>query len=321
MSTYAKPARAGRIPDREFGYIPNPPATESFVLSLPLRLRTFAAAAPALQDDDDSDAFPYRAVAACLGIAGQRLHARNQGSVGSCVGNATATGGDITTAGEIVCLRQPERWFAPMAADGMYGLGRDVSGNLGRGDGSYGGAAAKAMRYGTIHMVKYGEHDLTKYGVQRCRDWAARGVPDEVKAAARLHPCRTTTRLVSCEEARAAIQNNYGLNVCSGQGFSSKRDKDGFCRASGSWSHSMAVIGYRGKKSGRRGFLIWNSWGDNASGGPIWPDDMPWGSFWCDWDVFASMLRGGDTFAYSNYDGFPRQTINWHEELVLKLAA
>lgn len=320
MIAYLQPSRQKLPANRAFGYTPNPEATDRFVLSLPPRLRLFSSAAPDLvADDDDSDAFPYRAIAVCMGVPGQRLHARNQGNVGSCVGNATATAGDVTTACEIVYQKQPERWVAPMAADGMYSLGRDVSGNLGRGDGSYGGAAAKAMRFGTIHMVKYGDVDLTKYSAQRCRDWSARGVPAAVKEAARSHPCKTTTPATTCEELRAACRNYYGANVCSGQGFSSKRDADGFCKASGSWSHSMAVIAYRGGK--RRGFLIWNSWGDNASSGPIWPIDMPHGSFWCDWDVMAKMLRGRDTFAYSNYDGFKRQKINWHEELVLRLAA
>lgn len=322
MSAYVLPSRSRQSDDRQFGYLPNPEETRKFVASLPPSRQTFAAAAPNLMDDDDeSDAFPYRAVASCVGMEGKRMHARNQGSVGSCVGNATATAMDISAAGEIIYKREPERWVAPFAADGNYALGRDISGNLGRWDGSYGGAASKGIRYGTLHMLKYGEHDLTKYSAQRCRDWAARGVPEEVKKAAREHPCKTTALVATCEELRASLQNEYGCNVCSGQGFSSKLDKDGFARPSGSWSHSMAIIAYRGKKSGRRGFLIWNSWGDKWNGGPIWPNDMPWGSFWCDWEVMQSMLRGRDTFAYSNYDGFKRQKIDWYSELVLRLAA
>lgn len=293
-----------------FGWRPDPEATEEFVAGLRWKSYAAAVARPIADDDDDRDALLYRATAKLLGLAaGERQHSRNQGPVGSCVGHGTATGGDDTTACEIVIAKQPERWAGLMAADAMYALGRDVAGRLGRGDGSTGSAAAKAMKYGTIHMLQYGDVDLTSYSAKRCKDWARAGVPSAIKEAAKPHPCQTVTRATTPEEARSAVQNGYGGNVCSGVGYSSKRDSEGFCRRSGSWAHSMAIRGYRGESSGRRGFLIQQSWGDNANSGPIWPDDQPWGSFWITWDDMARMLRSGDTFFYSNYSGFPEQTL------------
>ncbi len=290
-------------PNANFGWLPNPTATEAVVASL--RYQSFAETGLIA---DDADAFPYRALAKCLGV--ERLHSRNQGSYGTCVGHGTATGCDITTACEIVVKGEPESWPGLESADAMYGLCRDLSGQLGGGDGSYGGAAAKAVLFGSLHMKKYSdEWDLSAYSGDRARKFARSGVPKALKDFADDHKFRAATRVNNCDELQAAMANGYGVNICSGQGFASVRDEDGFCRASGSWSHSMSVIGYR---KDRRGFLIWNSWGDNWVTGPTWPSDMPHGSFWCEWNTMQRILGQKDSFSYSNYQGFPAQKIDWN---------
>ncbi len=288
------------------GWIPDEAATARFVESLPLGRRTFVEAAPSLVQNDDRDAMVYRAIAKCMKVA--RLQARNQGSVGSCVGHGTATACDLTTACEIVHHHQAERWPGPCAADAYYALGRDLAGMLGRWDGSHGAAAAKAVRHGSLHMTRYGEHDLTRYSPSRAKQWAWHGVPVSLKNVAAKHPFRAVAQVKRADEARGALQNGYGINVCSSQGFSSKRDADGFAKARGTWMHSMAVIGYRGGR--RRGFLIQNSWGDRWIEGSVWPDDQPHGSFWCEWPVMERMLSQRDAFAYSNYDGFVEQRLD-----------
>lgn len=73
----------------------------------------------------------------------------------------------------------------------------------------------------------------------------------------------------------------------------------------------MAGIGVR---HGRRpGGLIWNSWGPSSNSGPHYPDDMPppfrGSTFWVDADVLERMLRQGDSFAMSAYDGFPARLL------------
>lgn len=293
----------------EFGYTPNEQATEAYVSALPQPY--FYSAVPIAETDTkDTNAFLWRALSKALGK--KILSARNQLNVGSCVGNATATSGETVSAVEIFESKQPEEFHGRFAADGLYALSRDVSGNLGRGDGSYGSAAAKALtEVGAIYMQAYagGKYDLSTYSADRCRMWAAKGVPSEVKEEAKKNPFRQAAMVRTCEEARSALQNGFAINVCSGQGFDDVRDADGFCRAQGSWPHSMSVVAYRG--GSRRGFGIWNSWGDNWVKGPVWPEDMPLGFFWCDWDVFERMLRGRDTFAYSDFQGFRIRNIDW----------
>ena len=71
----------------------------------------------------------------------------------------------------------------------------------------------------------------------------------------------------SFAEAAAAIRNGYPVAVCSGQGFTMTRDRDGFCLPRGSWGHCMCFIGVA---VGRRpGLCCLQSWGPNTPDGPI----------------------------------------------------
>jgi hypothetical protein len=97
--------------------------------------------------------------------------------------------------------------------------------------------------------------------------------------------------------------SGYPVPVCSGQGVSSTRDSEGFAAPRGSWAHCMCFTGVR--FGARPGLLCQNSWGPNWIDGPKYPEDQPEGSFWVDADVATRMLKGGDSFAVSGYEGFP----------------
>lgn len=307
---------------REQGWFPDPEHTRAFVAALPPR---YARTAAALVTGSDDDAFPYRHLTKCLAGSKHvdragRLRARNQGPVGSCVGNGSASALDGTAAGDIHARGEPETWPTQdgkpvrTCAAYSYAAGRDIAGQLGRWDGSVGSWQADAYRkWGTVHEMRYRSVDLSEYSADRCKQWAARGVPQTIQAKAGEHKVRSVTLVESPEQARSLLQNSYFLSVCSSQGFSGTRDSQGFMRAQGSWAHCMCVCGYRGAsgRSRRRGFLIVNSWGSGWGKGPIWPEDMPYGAFWCEWDVFARMLRAGDTFAYGGYEGFQESPFDW----------
>ena len=59
---------------------------------------------------------------------------------------------------------------------------------------------------------------------------------------AKKHQVKTISSIRTVEEARDALANGYALSVCSGYGFSSKRDKHGIAKRSGGWNHAMAWI-------------------------------------------------------------------------------
>lgn len=293
------------------GYKPDPVATEAFVQSLPT---SYAIQAMALKDDDDNrDMLNYRnltklikshvqSAARWLNDKGQ-LHSRNQNPAGTCVGFGTATPLDILAACDIAVRNEPERYEGTFSPDWCYGASRDISGNLGRWDGSYGSAAAKAIReWGTLLQLE----SLDQYDYQRARYWARVGVPDEMKTKARPHKVIFTTRLKDIEQTWSCIGNGYPFNMCSNIGWKGNRDSDGAIKRKSSWSHSMGVTSRRTTPSGRRLFLVHQSWGDNWTGGPYF-EDQPLGSFWADWDDIERAIKQGDSFAYSGYEGFVRR--------------
>lgn len=303
------------------GWVPNPKATEAFSKSLPALYTEQVEVL--VKQDNNKDALLYRPLTACLrkaGLATRWLKKRdgidcvrsyNQGNVGSCTGNATAQAINVLSAVEIVLLDKFQEFAAVSSADGIYGLGREAAGMLGSaGDGCYGSAMARAvMQMGTLYCMKYESHDLTEYDQTRCRQFGRNGVGERLKAEAIKHPVRSTVRVKDAESAWSLIGNGYPINVCSNVGFKTKRDKEGICQPSGNWNHSMAVIARRTTSSGKRVFIILNSWGDNWNYGPYW-EDMPWGSFGVEFEVFNRMCKQGDTFAYSELEGFVPQAID-----------
>lgn len=182
-------------------------------------------------------------------------------------------------------------------------------------DGSYGAAAAKWVRdWGVLYRETYpgeSEWDLRGYSKDRAKQWGYWGNGGQrdkgrLDATAKQHPVKAVALVTTFDEAAAAIRNGYPVPVCSGQGFSSTRDKDGFCPPSGSWSHCMCFIGVRWD---REGLLCLNSWGPNWVRGPKWPDDQPDGSFWVDRRTAERMLSGRDSFAVSGDANWPARRL------------
>ena len=119
------------------------------------------------------------------------------------------------------------------------------------------------------------------------------------------HPVITVSQVRSYDEVRDLIANGYAVTIASSQGFSSRRDSDGFAKPYGTWHHQMCILGvddsYR-----RPGVLVQNSWG-KWNGGPK-RNNQPDGSFWVDADVIEKRIfKTGDCCAYSGDDGFEKR--------------
>ncbi len=250
----------------------------------------------------------------------KKLPAHDQG-IGDCVGQGWARGVDVLGGVQIFLHGKAERWVAETSSEVIYVLSRmEVGGGRIRGDGSHGVWAAEAVReHGTLLMQSYldGKYDFTEYSAARARRWAHKcrsctswggGLPDELEPLAKEHPVQTTTLVTGWEQARDAVANGYPVVICSDQGFGKKnftRDEQGFLAPSGTWYHCMLLAGID-TLSERHGGLIINSWGGNWLDGPTrW--DQPEGSFWVEPDVIDSMLKQEDSFAISNYKGYPGQ--------------
>lgn len=298
------------------GYVPNPRATEQFIRSMPK---------PLLRDQGpqlfkqarEHNTFLYRPwVKAYEQRYNQKWVVGAQG-IGDCVSWGWKHGADCHLA-VLWELGETAEWI-PAATEAIYGGSRVEARGVkfgGWSDGSYGAAAAKWVRdWGIVFRQKYDYVDLTRYSAQRAKQWGAYGCGGKndngrLDNEAKKHPIKSVALVTTFEEAARAIQSGYPVVVCSGQGFTSRRDSQGFCAPRGSWSHCMCFIGVR---FDRPGLLCLNSWGPNWVSGPKWPEDQPDGSFWVDAKIATRMLSGRDSFAVSGYSGFPYRPLDHGE--------
>jgi len=236
---------------------------------------------------------------------------------GDCVSFGAGYATTVLSALQIA-LGKLEVFEGEVATEPIYGGSRiQVGGGaLGYGQGSVGLWAAKWLnRYAVIIRKNYTDFgiDLSKYDVDKATKWGNpnNGCPDALVKANSNHLVKTISQVNSYEEARDAIYNGYPITVASNVGFSSMtRDSEGFMRASGSWAHQMYFCGV--KDDNRPGLLCCNSWGTDWSHGPR-PMDIPEGSFFVDADTVNMMFAQGDSWVFSNFDGFEVQelTLDW----------
>jgi hypothetical protein len=224
----------------------------------------------------------------------------------NCVSHSTRNAIDVTRSTEIVGGER-ESWITRSATEGIYGS---------RGHGGQGMSCSGAARWvhqkgGVLLRKDYGFVDLSKYNGSLGAGWGRRGVPSDVTKEGAKHQVKTISNIRSVEEARDAIANGYAISVCSGYGFSSRRDKHGIARKSGSWSHAMAWVAMDDSREiyNETLFLVQNSWGQ-WNGGPK-RLDQPDGSFWIRQGDAAGMLRGGGAWVFSDVDGFPPRNVDW----------
>lgn len=223
--------------------------------------------------------------------------------IGDCVSFGHGHANDLLQCIEF-CLANPGK--TPRPADiqetdteFIYGASREISGNLGPFDGSYGAAAAKAMtEWGMLSRRQLGSEG--SYSGQRAKLWGRRGVPDSLKAQAAKFKLGSVAQVSTWDELVAAIGGGHPVTICSDQGFTLQRDSQGFCRARGRWGHCMFIAGVR---FDRPGACIVQSWGPDTPSGPT-DLDQPSFSFWADRDVIERILSQGDSWALSKSPSF-----------------
>ena len=243
--------------------------------------------------------------------AGGKFPARKQ-TVGDCVAQGAAYAVDAVKSVDIILNKEFEEWVAETATEDLYAGGRvQIGKGRIRGDGSIGAWQARYVNeYGALPRGKYGNVDLTTYSGSKARSWgrSGAGVPKSLIPKAKQHPILTVSKVTTYEEVRDLISNGYAVTIASSQGFSSRRDGEGFAAPKGSWAHQMSILGVDDKHK-RPGVLVQNSWG-KWNGGPK-RHDQPDGSFWVDADeIERRILKKGDSWAFSGYEGFKPRKLN-----------
>lgn len=229
-----------------------------------------------------------------------------------CTSQALATAIDGIKAVEILIKGDLEEWIAETATEPIYAGSRVQIGNgyLRGTAGSYGSWVCEFVKqYGAIVRQKYGNFDLSRYTVKIVRDWADSGVPENILEQSKLHPIKSFSRINNYYEMIDSLANGYLGIICCNQGFTTTRDKDGFCLPQGVWPHAQCVGGFD-DTTNRPGILIINSWGPYVRGAPRY--DEPNGMYYVDADVFDKMCQqqGAECFVISDYNGYPQKTLN-----------
>jgi len=226
-------------------------------------------------------------------------------TTGDCVSHSTRNAVDITRAVEIDVKQEREDFLARGATEAIY----QSRGHRGQGMTCSGAARYVHQSGGILIRKDYGDIDLSIYNSSL---GAKHKIPDSIyEDEAQKHQVKTVSNVRTVEEARDALANGYALSVCSGYGFSSRRDSNGIAKRSGSWSHAMAWIACDDTKErlNETLFLVQNSWGVWNSGPKV--HGQPEGSFWIREKDARGMLSGGGAWVFSNVDGFPARKINW----------
>lgn len=305
------------LPEMQFGWVKNEREVEKHLPTLPGPI--FGG-----MGDADKEVFLWDVVRK---VIGSDLPKGPQG-IGDCVswgsGNFVNTTSCVQIFNKLKSanllhsdFEDPQRQaiveeYQETATESIYALSRvEVGGQRGSySDGSTGIWAMKALSlYGTLSRKYLEKKGLGgKYDKNRAKDWGAKGLPDALEPDARQHLVKSVSLIRSYEEARTAIQNGYGVVVCSDQGFTMTRDRQGFCSPRGTWYHCMFFCANR---NDRPGLCLSQSWGGMVPDGPL-DKGQPDNTFWVDANVVDRMLRQGDSYTGSQFDGYPAQDlIDW----------
>lgn len=279
------------------GWVDNPEARTFIAATLPFP--TFSIAAPQLVADDNSkDVFLYKAWKEVL--KSYPLYIAQ--AIGDCTSFGSGHALDLLQCVDIVLGKPID--FRETCTEAIYGLGREVAGMLGGGDGCFGVAVAKAIsESGVITREKVGP-----YSGQRAKQWGGRGgVPSDIKAACSEFKGTVTTLITTLDELDAACVNGYPSAGGFGEGFSMTRDAEGVCRKSGRWGHEVMCGGKR-TRNGRRQYLLVQSWGPGVPSGPT-TDDQPDFSFWISDTDMQGILSQRDWLTFGLFGGFVKKDL------------
>lgn len=225
-------------------------------------------------------------------------------TTGDCVSHATRNAVDVTRAVEIDIKGESESFEGRSATEAIY---------QSRGHKRQGMTCSGAAKYiheegGILLRKDYGVVDLSKYNSKL---GASHKIPFDIYVReARKHQVKTISMITTVEEARDALANGYGISVCSGYGFSSRRDAKGIAKKSGGWAHAMAWIACDDTRERYKEtlFLVQNSWGKWNSGPKV--HGQPDGSFWIREKDARGMLAGNwGSWVFSDVDGFPARDL------------
>lgn len=192
----------------------------------------------------------------------------------------------------------------------IYGISRVQigGGRVGNSDGSTGAWAAKGVQeYG---IVADDDPGVPAYSGNVARQWGRQGPPRDLIALGKQRLVRTVANVKTADEVRDAVCNGYPVTIASNFGSKRMIPQDGriVAKQDGTrWMHQMCVIAYDG--SGQQPyFYVINSWDTSMHPAPL--NGEPQGGFWVERSTMQYIASQGDSWAFSQFDGFPARDID-----------
>lgn len=245
---------------------------------------------------------------------------------GSCVGNGFGQVLWLLQAVEIVRNGDEEECKLPFWLLG-YGRSRFYGGLRGRGDGSFGSAmATAAMKDGSFDAYVEGVpqpifndtgnyNDGVTWGERAEMDWSdGARIDNKWLTMSRKHLIKSAALCRNVDDVREAIINGYPVTIASSWGGAMRPKVQGrtdpvlLNTRSDTWQHQMCVQGWWEHPEFGELYYIVNSWGTKTHG--TCPSGAPEGGFWVRKKDMEYIVKQQETFAFSQFDGFPAQKLD-----------
>jgi hypothetical protein len=245
---------------------------------------------------------------------------------GSCVGCGGARSYTHAQIGDALLRGDAEEVKIPFPF-ATYGVGREIMGARGRGEGSFGGAQAQAIeKFGMLPW----DSELATQPVIR-EGWATWTRDVElswshpsawpkpratVEAEAIKFSIQTVVKINDPDQAVTLLAQGYGITQASMFGTEPRVDDDVLVgRWNKEWAHQMSVGGYWKHPKHGLIFIIDNQWGDVHGQCPTLGKLGVNGSFWMLSSDFAKICKNDEVYGHSNTKGFPLRKFDWNNIL------
>lgn len=229
--------------------------------------------------------------------------------IGDCVSWGAKHATEYLSSCDIL-MRGDREKYRPVFSPYYYGTGRCfIGGQHDYQDGSTGSwMAAAVMKYGTLFSDESG---VPQYAGKVAKEWGAKGPPDNFVEVAKHYLVKSAAQINGWEDFVAAITNGYPVPTASSIGYNMEASSDGFHRQTTTWNHQMCFIGVDDRENDPYAILL-NSWAD--AHGHLKDFDtgeaLPIGVLRVRKADVLKHIRQGETYAYSQFDGFPEQDID-----------
>lgn len=244
--------------------------------------------------------------------------------VHNCVGAGGARAYTLAQVGDVFVRGDAEEIKIPFPY-ATYGVGREIAGSRGTGEGSFGGAQAKAIKQ--FGMLPWDDERVPKPEIKN--GWASwrsnqeiqwshpKAWPikrSELEPDAQKFQITDVTQAESTDDVDQGLAQGFGVTIACMFGTKPRVEDDVLLgRWNDSWAHQQSITGYWLHPKHGKIYVVDNQWDDVHGHCPtLFPLGVT-GSYWMLEKDLAKIIKSqdGEVYLHSNTEGFPLQQIDW----------